>query len=176
MSSASTADPTTEQEAASAAADPALTPSEWVSEFARGWEAPADADAFSDHFEGLLHPEIRLVQPQLPTVVGRRAFRERFARPLFAMVDDLHASVETWAARGDTLFIELTFEGSLGGRPLRWAGIDRITLKDGLATERVARFDPLPILAAVATRPRAWPRFARMRAGAVVAAVRGGGS
>ena len=106
-------------------------------------------------------------------LVQLRPNRGAFLAPLSTeqtrQVIQARGVIETWAARGDTLFIELTFEGSLGGRPLRWAGIDRITLKDGLATERVARFDPLPILAAVATRPRAWPRFARMRAGAVIA-------
>jgi hypothetical protein len=42
--------------------------------------------------------------------------------------------------------------------------VDRITLRDGLAIERVAFLDPAPLLRAVLTRPRSWPRFARLQA------------
>jgi hypothetical protein len=55
------------------------TAAEWVAGFAEGWRAPTDADSFCDHFEPYLDDEIRLVQPQLPPVVGKRAFREQFA-------------------------------------------------------------------------------------------------
>jgi hypothetical protein len=58
------------------------TAEDWVAGFAAGWAEPTDADSFCDHFEPLLADEIRLVQPQLPTVVGKRAFREHFARVL----------------------------------------------------------------------------------------------
>ena len=54
----------------------------WVLAFAEGWLAPASADAFADHFQPWFDPHIRLIQPQLPTLVGHQAFRERFARPL----------------------------------------------------------------------------------------------
>jgi hypothetical protein len=58
----------------------------WVLAFAEGWLAPASADAFADHFQPWFDPHIRLIQPQLPTLVGHQAFRERFARPLFALI------------------------------------------------------------------------------------------
>jgi hypothetical protein len=35
--------------------------------------------------------------------------------------------------------------------------------------------DPMPVLGAMTTRPRAWPRFARMRMRAVTAKLRTGG-
>ena len=151
------------------------TAAEWVSDFARGWSAPTDGDSFADYFEPLLHPDIRLVQPQMPVTEGRRAFRERFARPLFETFDELRATVERWAQDGEVVFIELRFEAKLAGRPLSWRGVDRITLRDGLATERVAYFDPTPLLGAVAGRPRAWPRFARMRMRAVTTKLRAAG-
>jgi hypothetical protein len=44
---------------------------------------------------------------------------------------------------------------------------DRITLRDGRAVERVAHLDPLPLLAAVAKSPRAWPTFARTQLAAL---------
>jgi hypothetical protein len=133
----------------------------WVAHFAEGWRAPADPDSFAAHFERVLDPEIRLIQPQIPDLVGFRAFRESFARPLFGLVDGLHGTVEHWASEGDVIYIELTLRGRIGGRPVRFESCDRITLRDGIATERKAYVDPIPLLAAIALNPRAWPAFAR---------------
>jgi hypothetical protein len=36
---------------------------------------------------------------------------------------------------------------------------DRLTLRDGKATERIAYLDPAPLLKAVVRSPRSWPRF-----------------
>jgi ketosteroid isomerase-like protein len=139
----------------------------WVEAFTEGWRAPRSADSFADHFEPWLDPEIRLVQPQVPPTVGLRAFREEFARPLFELVPDLHGIVEGWASSGNTLYIELRLDGTIHGRPLTMRTCDRITLRDGRAVERVAHLDPLPLLAAVAKSPRAWPTFARTQLAAL---------
>ena len=147
-----------------AATDGDRTTEEWVRAFIEGWRAPTDADSFADHFDDLMTDDVRLIQPQLPTAVGRHAFREQFARPVFELVPDLHATVHRWAADGDTVLIEFTLAGTLAGRPVSWDCVDRVTLRDGLATERRAYFDPTPLLAAVATRPRVWPRFWRLQA------------
>ena len=135
----------------------------WVDEFAAGWRDPADPDSFADHFDRIIADDIRLIQPQLPTTVGRRAFREAFVRPLFELIPDLHARVDNWSSSGNVIFIEITLEGTLGGRPVTWGAVDRLILHDGVAIERRSYLDPLPLLAAVATRPRAWPRFARLQ-------------
>jgi hypothetical protein len=140
------------------------TAEEWVAGFAQGWRAPAGPDAFVEHFRPLLSPDIRLIQPQLPTVVGQRAFAEEFVRPLFALMPDLRGEVERWASRDDGLYIELTLSGTLAGRPVSWRACDRLILRDGVAVERESYFDSLPLLVAVATTPRAWPRYARLRA------------
>ena len=136
----------------------------WVQAFIEGWRSPAGPEAFADHFEAVLDPDVRLIQPQIPTLVGRQAFRERFVRPLFELIPDLHADVERWATGEDVAYIELTLKGTLGGRPVSWRTCDRVSLRDGVAVEREAYMDPLPLLRAVATRPRAWPAFARMQA------------
>src|SRR4051812_11439655 len=112
-----------------------LTAEQWVAGFAEGWRAPSGADAFVAHFRPLLAPDIRLIQPQLPTVVGQRAFAEDFVAPLFALIPDLHGEVERWAARGDGVYIELTLSGTLAGRPLSWRACDRLILRDGIAVE-----------------------------------------
>jgi hypothetical protein len=133
----------------------------WVSAVAGGWRAPASADAFADHFRPWFNPDVRFIQPQLPTLVGQRAFRERFARPLFALIPDLHGQVERAAVGADCAYIELTLRGPLGRRPIAWRACDRTTLRDGLVVERESYFDPLPLLRAILTRPRAWAALVR---------------
>lgn len=133
----------------------------WVEQFIAGWRAPTDAESFADHFDRIISDDVRMVQPQIPTAVGRQAFREAFVRPVFSLISDLHASVHHWAASGDVVLIEFTLAGTLGGRPVSWDAVDKVTLRDGIAIERISYFDPLPLLGAVATRPRSWPRFAR---------------
>ena len=144
------------------------TTAEWVEGFAEGWRAPTDADAFSDFFAPLLDDEIRLIQPQLPTVVGKRAFREEFARPLFNLLSEIRGEIGSWAATEDgdldVVFIELAIHAKLaGGRSVTLHTTDRITLRDGVAIERVASLDPLELLGPVALSPRAWPAFIRAR-------------
>jgi ketosteroid isomerase-like protein len=133
----------------------------WVEMFAEGWADPRDADSFSDHFDPWFDPEVRMIQPSVRPTVGRKAFREQFARPLFTLVPDLHGTVENWAATGDVIYIELRLEGTIGRRPFTLHTCDRIRLRDGRAVERVAYLDPAPLLKAVARSPSAWPRFIR---------------
>ena len=144
------------------------TAAEWVEGFAEGWRAPTDPDSFCDHFDALLSDEMRLIQPQMPERVGKRAFREEFARPLFALLHDIHGTVGSWAAteEGNVVFIELTIQARLaGGRAVTLHTTDRITLRDGLAVERIANLDPLELLGPIALSPRAWPAFIRARFG-----------
>src|SRR5436853_1132081 len=149
--------------AASTAAPPTPAAEAFVRAFAEGWRAPIDAEHFADHFERWMDPEIRLVQPQVPTTIGAREFRERFARPLFELLDDLHGTVEGWGANGDIVYIELRLEGTIGGRAVTLRTCDRVTLRDGKAVERVAHLDPIPMLAAIAATPRSWPRAVRQQ-------------
>jgi ketosteroid isomerase-like protein len=131
----------------------------WVEMFAEGWANPVDADTFSDHFDPWFQPEVRMIQPSVRPVVGKRAFREEFARPLFDLVPDLHGTVENWASDGDVVYIELRLEGTIGRRPFTMYTCDRIKLRDGKAIERFAYLDPAPLLRAVARSPRSWPKF-----------------
>jgi hypothetical protein len=136
-------------------------PQAWVLAFAEGWRAPASADAFADHFQPWFDPQIRLIQPGLPTLVGHQAFRERFAGPLFTLIPDLHGQVERFAIGADCAYIEMTLCGTLGGRHIAWRVCDRASLRDQLVVERESYFDPTPLLRALLTRPRAWPALAR---------------
>jgi ketosteroid isomerase-like protein len=131
----------------------------WVEMFAEGWANPVDTDTFCDHFDPWFQPDVRMIQPSVRPVVGRRAFREEFARPLFDLVPDLHGTVENWAASGDLVYIELRLEGTIGGRPFTMHTCDRIKLRDGKAIERFAYLNPAPLVKAVARTPRSWPKF-----------------
>jgi hypothetical protein len=135
----------------------------WVEAFAEGWRDPSDAESFCDHFDRWLDPDVRLVQPQTPTIVGLRSFREDFARPLFDLVPDLHGTVEGWASNGETIYIALRLEGTVGRREFELRSCDQVTLRDGKAIERVAHLDPTPLLRAVALSPSSWPRFLRVQ-------------
>ena len=151
--------------AAIPSADPASSAAErWLEGFVEGWRAPRGADQFLAHFRPMLAPDVRLVQPQLPTAVGWRGFEQQVVRPLFAILPDIRAEVERWGANGDVLYIELTLRATLGGRPVSWRACDRVTLREGLAIERESYFDPGPLLGALARSPRAWPAFVRAQA------------
>ena len=161
---------TTSTERTSTSADAAEA---WVAGFAEGWRAPAGAAGLVANFAPMLSPEVRLIQPQMPTLVGLEAFRHGFAEPLFELIPDLHGRVVRWAARGDDVFIEVELAGTMGRRPVRFVSCDRVTLRDGVAIEREAHMDPTPLLLAAARAPRAWPAFARVQMGALRRRLRG---
>lgn len=133
----------------------------WVAMFSEGWTNPVDADTFCDHFEPWFHDDVRMIQPSLRPIVGKRAFREDFARPLFELVPDLHGVVENWASSGEVVYIELRLEGTIGRHRFEMQTCDRIKLRDGKAVERFAYLDATPLVKAVLRSPRSWPRFTR---------------
>jgi hypothetical protein len=136
----------------------------WVAGFVEGWRAPAGPEAAAAHFERMLAPDVRLIQPQLPVGVGHDGLRRQFIEPLFGLMPDVRCEVDRWAARGDDVFIELTLIGTIGARTVRMRACDRVTLRDGIAVERESHADPTPLLFAVARSPRTWPRFLRTQA------------
>ena len=131
----------------------------WVAMFTEGWANPVDADTFCDHFDPWFEDDVRMIQPSMRPTVGKEAFREEFARPLFDLVPDLHGTVENWAAAGEVVYIELRLEGTIGRGQFTMHTCDRIRLRDGKAAERVAYLDASPLIKAVARSPRSWPKF-----------------
>lgn len=136
----------------------------FVEAFADGWRAPAGAAGLVENFRPWLHEDVRLVQPQIPTLVGHDEFRTGFAEPMFDLIPDLRGEVLDWAASGDVVYVRIRLFGTLAGRPFEFTSCDRVTLRDGRAAERIAYMDPSPLVAAAVTRPRAWPLFARVQA------------
>ena len=131
---------------------------DFAARFAAYWQAPSVAG-----LDALLGPDVRLVAPLTRTTEGLGEGRRVFAA-ILTLVPDLTAEVHRWGPTEDGLLIEFTLSGSVGGSAVSWPAIDRIVLgDDGLATERVSRFDSLPLLLSVARNPRAWLRFVRSR-------------
>ncbi len=120
------------------------TAADFVARFADFWRPPVDLAKL----DSLLHPDVRLVAPGMEPTVGRAAGMAAF-RNVFAMTPDLHLDVERWRGDADVVFIEVTLRGTLNGRVLAIPGVDRILLRDGMVLERVAYFDPSPMLAAL---------------------------
>lgn len=125
------------------------------------------ADAWLDPtVEGLValtHPDATFSQPLSTTARGHDGLAN-FLDELLQTVPDLHGEVLTWAAADETtVFVELRLAGTFGRRPIEWITVDKIVLRDGLISERVANFDGLRLLGALARRPRGWPTWLRAK-------------
>lgn len=131
---------------------------DFAARFAAYWRAPTPAG-----LDRVLAERVRLVAPMTPTTETLAEGRQVFA-DLFELIPDLTGEMHRWGATDDGVLIEFTLSGSLGGKPISWHAVDRFVIgEDGLATERVNYFDPMPVVAAAATRPRSWPGFLRSR-------------
>ena len=129
---------------------------DWVAAFVDLWSAPAANVA---RFTDVLDPSIRLVAPGVPVTTGHEAARRSFER-LFKALPDMRGDVIRWNAKGDTLFIEMTFAATIGRRKIVWLNLDRFLFANGAAVERVAYFDPTAVRLAFLTSPRGWRQFA----------------
>jgi ketosteroid isomerase-like protein len=125
--------------------------------FTAAWAAPA-----VDRFVAMLAPDVRLLQPVTPTVVGRDAARREFAR-LLHWLPDLRGVVDAWSASGCTLLVAWRLGFTLGRGPFELRIVDRIVVRQGLIVEREAYFDSLRFLLAVLVRPGTWWGYARYR-------------
>ena len=133
---------------------------DFVRRFEKFWAAPS-----TELLGTLLADEVRLVAPMTPVTHtladGKRAFAG-----IFDLVPDLTGEVDCWGATEAGVLINLTLGGTAGGKQLSWTAVDRIAIgEDGLATERISYFDSMPLILAVARRPRIWPGFLRSRLG-----------
>jgi ketosteroid isomerase-like protein len=128
---------------------------EFVEFFAAGWAIGAcDPEGFYQHFEQRMHQNAALIQPIAGPSRGPGALRELFG-PLFLAVPDLTGTLRRWGESADGVFIELTLHGHLGRKAIEWTVVDRIILEDGKIRERRSYFDSVPLLRALALRPRA---------------------
>jgi hypothetical protein len=131
---------------------------DFVRRFAKFWRAPSP-----ERLDTVLAPDARLSAPMVPTTHGLEEGRRAFS-DLFELISDMTAEVHRWGATSDGVLIEFTVRGNAGGSPISWESVDRFVLNEnGLASERFTYFDSLPLVQALALRPRAWPGFTRSR-------------
>jgi len=129
---------------------------EFVDRFEAAWNSRDP-----DRLASLLDADVRLVQPLLPELKGRAAARKSFA-DILELIPDLRTEVTGWSSLdGSRLYIEFTFSGTAGKRPVTLHLADRFELKDGLAVRRVSYFDPMPLVRAILTQPALLWKFGR---------------
>lgn len=134
------------------------TMADFVDHFRRLWEEP---QRHLDTFLDCMSPDIRLTAPLVGSSQGREAGYRAF-RDAFAALPDLHGRVKGWSGVGDRLFIEMDFIATVAGRPMVWHNVDSFRFADGMAVERRAYFDPLPLLVSFARRPSGWKQLWRL--------------
>ena len=128
--------------------------------FAACWREP-DPERFLKRFCEAMTEDIRLEQPLIPASVGQAGFCAEFRR-LRRFVPDLRGELKHWAWSGEYLFIELRLSGSLGRKQISWTLIDRLRLDEqGLCSERISYFDPLPLILSICLTPSCWLRLLR---------------
>lgn len=131
---------------------------DFVRRFAETW-----ADPDPERLNQLVHSDVEFIQPLEPPLRGHHEAAALWRR-LFTLVPDARGEILSWADRDGVVFIELRISATLGGRPIQWVTLDRILLEDGKVRQRVAYFDPLPIVGAVIRRPRALAGWLRVNA------------
>lgn len=150
-------------------ASAADTAAAFVEQFRAVWAAPT-----IDRLDALTHPDVCYSQPLLPDVNGRER-ANAYWRRMFTLIPDLHMDVVNWAVSADNLvYIEFCIKGTLGGKPISWAAVDRYELDGaGRVRRRILYCDSMPMARAV-LRPRGLAALVRAGAQIGLAAARKG--
>jgi ketosteroid isomerase-like protein len=132
-------------------------PEKFVAKFAEFW-----ADPSPQGLPDLLHPDVVLVQPLVPPMIGIEAAQAQFQR-LWYCLPDLRAHVDHWCGDGDLVFIEFRLRAHVRGDLIEWPNVNRLALRDGKGIERVTYFDSLAILPTLVRHPSIGWRWWRSR-------------
>jgi hypothetical protein len=132
---------------------------DFVERFATAWQRPTP-ESLGD----LLDDYIVLKQPHLPTICGKAAALAEFRR-LLHWLPDFHGIVERATYAHNIVMIEWRMIFPIGVQPLTICAVDRLTLQNGLATERAVYFDTRPLRQAVMQHPRIWWGYLQYRYG-----------
>jgi hypothetical protein len=127
-----------------------------IETFSSGWDSPGP-HAWDD----FLADDVEMVQPMLRDGRGRELWWDE-ARRLMGLLPDLRGDVLGWSGRDDTVYIDVQFTATLGGRSMVWRAVDilRVT-PSGTLLRRESFFDSAPLARAVLSRPRGWLRWWR---------------
>lgn len=129
----------------------------YVAEWRKGWSHGAGETCLNEHATTIFDEHTLYIQPLFDAVAGEQGMRRLFGR-IFALIPDMRVELDHWAVKEETAFIEFTITGTVGGRPVQVRGVDRMQLDGDKLVVRESYFDTLPLLIALVTRPRAWPR------------------
>ncbi|WP_405012709.1 nuclear transport factor 2 family protein [Kitasatospora sp. NBC_01539] len=109
---------------------------EFVARWAAFWAAPDPAA-----IDGLSAPDIVMHWPgRAEPIRGIEQWRAQAAGAL-DQLPDLRLAVVAHARDGATSFVAWRATATVGGAPLQWEGVDRMTLRDGLVAESTVVFD-----------------------------------
>ena len=122
---------------------------DWVRAFDEIWAGGAQN---LDRFMTLLSRDVLLIAPGLQPTKGEDA-GHKMLKQSFEIFPDLTGSVKRWGANGNTLFIEMDFAATIGGKRMVWGNVDRIVFSQGYAVERRAYFDPTTVRSALLKSP-----------------------
>jgi hypothetical protein len=137
---------------------PAGRPEErYVAAWQKGWAHGAGEACLNDHARTIRDEHTVYIQPLFDAVTGEEGMRRLFGR-IFALIRDMTVELDHWAVDEGVAFIEFTLTGTVGGRPVQVRGVDRMQLDGDKLVMRESYLDPLALLIALVTRPRAWPQ------------------
>jgi hypothetical protein len=71
---------------------------------------------------------------------------EKFVAGVKRVIPDISLRVKDWAVRGTTVFTEWEMTGTLAGRTVRWAGINRNTLDGAKSRRAISCWDRYSLL------------------------------
>lgn len=131
---------------------------DWVQAFSDMWR---NGHSSASAFTSLMGANVKLTAPGFKTTYGKFSGEEAFRRT-FLIFPDLTGRVHRWSANSDTLFIEMTFLATIGGRKIEWENVDRILFRDGFAIERTAYFNPTKLRKAMLRNPRGWHQLLKL--------------
>jgi SnoaL-like domain len=137
----------------------------YVATWKQAWSHGAGVTCLDEHASTIGGGHTLYIQPLFDAVTGEEGMRRLFGR-VFALIPDMTVELDHWAIAEGLALIEFTLAGTVGGRPVRVRGVDRMQLEGDKLVARESYFDPLPLLIALISRPRAWPgALASMRLG-----------
>jgi hypothetical protein len=131
-----------------------------VARWRQAWSHGAVDPCLNEHADTIRDQRTLYIQPLFDAVTGEEGMRRMFER-VFDLIPDLSAELDHWAIDEGLAFIEFTLGGTLGGRPIRLRVVDRMQLDGEKLVLRETYYDPLGLMVALLTRPRAWPRALR---------------
>ena len=88
----------------------------------------------------VFHPEGRLLPPGRTEPLDVSG-AQRLVEGTRAAIPDVALRIINWAERDGQMFIEWEMTGTVGGKPVRWSGINRNTLRGAKSVDAVSYWD-----------------------------------